>query len=196
MSLVQPDDGSTELGYRFLAYHPLNYAVACKLCNSVLKRNFFPVARLRKTKARTPPSLAMEKPLLIYPIGQLDADPETLITFVAGVVPQPTKKTGFARLRALVTISIFELSDPNTRRPLYQGRARAIQLLYLNLRAIREDSDPVIVNAARKNVARMLRPEEPFANCLRSFNLLFENSPNEARRIFRDLAEFLDTNSP
>jgi hypothetical protein len=154
------------------------------------------VARPRKPKARTPPSLATEKPLLIYPIGQFDADPETLINFAAGVVPQPTKKSGFARLRALVTISIFALSDPITKRPLYQGRARAIQNLYLNLEAIRENSDPVLVAAARKNVARMLRPEEPFANCLRSFHRLSQDSPVEARQLFDDLAEFLDKNSP
>jgi hypothetical protein len=50
--------------------------------------------------------------------------------------------------------------------------------------------------AATKNVARMLRPEEPFANCLRSFNRLFRDSPDEAREIFSGIAEFLDKNSP
>ncbi len=147
-------------------------------------------------RAKKPPSFATEKPLLIYPIGEIDVDPETLITFVAGVVPQPVQRSGFGRLRALVTITIFQLGDPVERKVFYQGRGKAIQNLYLNLRATREDSDPVIVAAAQKNVARMLKPEEPFASCLRSFNRLFRNSPDQARQVFSDLAEFLDTNSP
>jgi hypothetical protein len=100
------------------------------------------------------------------------------------------------RLRALVTIAIFRLDDPVDRKIFFQGRARAIELLYLNLRAIREDPDPVIVAAAKKNVARLLRPEEPFANCLRCFNRLFRDSPDEARDTFSGIAEFLDKNSP
>ncbi len=196
VSVAQPEDGSKELGYRFLAYHPFNYAVACKPCNSVLKRNFFPVAKPRKTEAKKPPSLAAEQPLLIYPIGSIDADPETLITFVAGVVPQPAMRSGFGRLRALVTIAIFRLGDPIERKVFFQGRAKAIQYLYLNLNAVRIDPDPMTVAAARKNVARMLRPTEPYANCLRCFHRLFQDSPDEAREVFSGIAEFLDKNSP
>ncbi len=196
VSIAQPDDGSSEPGYRFLAYHPFNYAAACKPCNSVLKKNFFPVAKPRKTEAKRPPSLAAEKPLLIYPIGQLDEDPETLITFIEGVVPQPAKRSGFGRLRALVTIAIFRLGDPIRRKVFYQQRAEAIQYLYLSLKGIQEGSDPAFVEAATKLVAGMLRPAAPFANCLRSFNRLFRDSPDKADQVFTDLAEFLDKNSP
>ncbi len=31
-------------GYYWLAYHPLNYCVACKKCNTPLKLDFFPIA--------------------------------------------------------------------------------------------------------------------------------------------------------
>jgi hypothetical protein len=196
VGVVQPADGLSEPGYRFLAYHPLNYAMACKPCNSVLKRNYFPVAKPRQTEASRPPSFAAEQPLLIYPIGTIDTDPESLVTFVDGVVPQPAKKSGLGRLRALVTIAIFRLDDPVERKVFFQGRARAIELLYLNLRAIREDPDPVVVTAAKKNVARMLRPEEPFANCLRCFHRVFQDSPDRARDIFSDITEFLDKTSP
>jgi hypothetical protein len=41
-----------------------------------------------------------------------------------------------------------------------------------------------------------LRSEEPFASCLRSFNRLFGDAPDEARQVFEDIAEFLDKNSP
>ncbi len=196
VAIVQPDDGSSEPGYRFLAYHPLNYAMACKPCNSVLKRNYFPVAKPRRTEARKPPSFAAERPLLIYPIGTIDADPESLITFVEGVVPQPAKASGPGRLRALVTIAIFRLDDPVDRKIFFQGRARAIELLYLSLQAIRDSPDPVLVAAAKKITAQMLRPEAPFANCLRCFHRVFQASPGKARDIFSDLAELLDKSSP
>jgi hypothetical protein len=196
VSIVQPGDGSPESGYRFLAYHPLNYAIACKPCNSVLKKNYFPVAKPRKTGARKPPSHAAERPLLIYPIGGIDVDPEALITFVEGVVPQPARKSGLGRLRALVTISIFRLGDPVERKVFFQSRARAICDLYMNLQFIRENRDPEVMEAAKSNVARMLSPEGPFANCLRCFHRLFEDSPEEARGVFLRISEFLDTISP
>jgi hypothetical protein len=100
------------------------------------------------------------------------------------------------RLRALVTITIFQLGDPNGRRIFYEGRARAVAALYLNLHAIREDPDAVVVAAARRNVSRMLRSSEPFANCLRCFHRLFEDSPDKAREVFTGIVEFLDTISP
>jgi hypothetical protein len=146
------------------------------------QEEFLPRGQGPKDRGQDATLIGHGKPLLIYPIDQLDAEPR--------------RKSGFGRLRALVTISIFKLSDPIARRTLSQGRARAIQNLYFNLRAIQEDSDPVIVPAARKNVARMLRPDEPFANCLRSFHRLCQDSPDEARQIFDDLTEFLDKNSP
>lgn len=38
----------SELGYRSLAYHPQNYAVACKTCNTVVKKSYFPIANRRQ----------------------------------------------------------------------------------------------------------------------------------------------------
>jgi hypothetical protein len=196
VTIVQPSDGSSEPGYRFLAYHPLNYAATCTPCNTVLKRNYFPVAKKRISDARSPPSVDAESPLLIYPIGRIDRNPESLITFVEGVVPQPAKKSGLGRVRAMVTIAIFHLDDPVERKIFFEGRARALEDLYFNLRATEEDPDPHIVAVAKKNVERMMRPEEPFANCLRCFKRLFDRSPAEARQVYLDHAEFLDTISP
>jgi hypothetical protein len=39
----QPADGSSEPGYTQLAYSPFNYLMACKTCNTTLKKNFFPI---------------------------------------------------------------------------------------------------------------------------------------------------------
>ncbi len=193
--VAQPADGKAEPGYRYLAYHPLNYATACKNCNSVFKGNLFPVAKPRKTEAKKPPGRTTELPYLIYPIGDDGDDPETLITFV-GCVPQPAKPSGHDRLRAQATISIFKLDDSVERGIFYEGRARAISALFLNLNAIDNRTDPVIVNAAKKNVQSMLRDSAPFANCLRCFHRLYQSTPAQARQIFVDISTYLDTVSP
>jgi hypothetical protein len=191
----QPADGTPELGYRFVAYHPFNYAAACKPCNSVLKANLFPLTRRRRTEARRPPALTTEGAYLIYPIGDIDENPETLITF-EGAIPIPARASGHSRLRALVTISIFKLDDPVERKVFFQGRARALESLYLNLQEIDEGTDAAVVAAATRNVRRMLRDAGPHANCLRCFRRLYRRSPDEARSCFIALSEFLDTTSP
>ncbi|MEX0714257.1 MAG: hypothetical protein WD278_18120 [Pirellulales bacterium] len=195
ITVEQPADGSKEPGYRFLAYHPFNYATACKNCNSVFKGNLFPIAKARKGQAKRPPALSTERPYLLYPIGDLDDDPEDLITFV-GPVPQAAKASGHDRFRGQVTIAIFKLDDPVERRVFYEGRARAIQLLFLNLEAIRSNPDPLIVGAAQSNVGRMLSESEPYTSCLRCFHKLYQDDRAEAVLVFTDITELLDSISP
>lgn len=195
IAVAQTADGSDELGYRFLAYHPLNYAAACKNCNSVFKRNLFPVAKKRKPEAKKPPADSSERPFLIYPIGDGADDPEELIEYI-GCVPQPVKASGHDRYRAQVTINIFKLDDASERRVFYEGRARAISAMFLNLDAIDHRTDGAIVNAAKTNVKRMLEDKEPFANCLRCFHRLYQQSPADAKQKFLDASTFLDTVSP
>jgi len=65
---------------------------------------------------------------LIYPIGSLDEDPETLIEF-HGTSPRPVAASGYRRNRALVTIELFKLDDPD-ERILYRDRALVIMALY------------------------------------------------------------------
>ena len=69
------------MGYFRLAYHPLNYLTACKTCNSGLKSNYFPIAATRIDGANHPRGLVREQPFLLYPISDLDDDPEDLIGF-------------------------------------------------------------------------------------------------------------------
>ncbi len=102
-------------GYYWLSYHPLNYAAACKKCNTPLKLNFFPIAGRRGPREGDPSALQSEKPYLIYPLGDWDDDPEELIGFL-GIVPVPKKKRGFGRKRAEVTIKFFELSPEDDGR--------------------------------------------------------------------------------
>ena len=98
IAVAQPDRGH-EPGYTLLAYHVLNYAASCKTCNSILKKNVFPIAGQRNGNAREPALVAGERPYILYPLANLDEDPEDLIEF-AGLSPQ-AKATGFRRQRAL-----------------------------------------------------------------------------------------------
>lgn len=63
-------------GYFLLAYHVLNYVTACKVCNTPLKSNFFPIAGDRGPQSDDPLSLQAEQPYLLYPLGDIDANPE------------------------------------------------------------------------------------------------------------------------
>lgn len=187
--LNQPAD---EVGYKHLAYHPLNYAMSCKVCNTVFKGNLFPILKTRKVEAKKPPSIETEKPLLVYPIGDTDDDPEQIIAF-SGWTPQAKSGNGFDRMRALSMIELFGLNDWEQRKELLVGRARQIQLLYLNLAAIDENSNPVVVRAAKANARRMLLDSEPHSNCLRSFVRLYREDPAQAQAFFAEVSEYLQT---
>ena len=92
IDVQQPADGSSEAGYARLAYSPFNYAMACKTCNSTLKRNFFPVEGRRAATATDPAQTKAEKALLIYPIGAADEDPEPLIAFESALAGAEEKE--------------------------------------------------------------------------------------------------------
>lgn len=191
----QPADGLAEMGYRFLAYHPFNYAASCKNCNSMFKGNFFPISKSRKTEAKRPPVDSTEEPFLIYPIGDSDEDPEDLITY-EGMSPMALPANGRGRLRALVTIAIFKLGDPVERKIFFQERARAIERLFYALEAISANASAEIVAQAKAAVARCVQSSSPFASCLRCFRRLYERSQAEGRQVYADIAVFLNSFSP
>jgi thiol-disulfide isomerase/thioredoxin len=188
IALQQPAQGS-EPGYTLLAYHALNYAAACKTCNSILKKNLFPIAGSRDSTARDPASIVLERPYLLYPIGQIDEDPEDLIEF-AGLSPQ-AKAAGFRRKRALVTIWLFQLN----RKWLQKDRALEIMRYYLALeRSTRVPRDQVVVSAEIV-VRYMSSARARHANCLRSYRRLYEADRAAAERIFHNCARLMGTYS-
>jgi len=194
VTVNQPASGH-EPGYRLLAYHMFNYATACKQCNSVLKKNLFPIKGARRSHATDPATLKPEGAFLIYPIGDLDDDPEMLIEF-DGISPQ-AQGTGFNRLRALATIELFRLDDWRTRKSLIQDRAESIEKLWFALRQ-RDGGGPAVdVDAAKKAVTRMTSPRYRHANCLRSFHRLYQKNPAEARSVYEGLLKrYLDSYKP
>jgi 5-methylcytosine-specific restriction endonuclease McrA len=113
-------------GYPLLAHDPRNYAVTCKVCNSPLKADHFPIdGRPVHSGSDITKLDAREKPLLLFPLGAEGPAPEELLTF-KGIVPVPAKRGGYARKRARVSIDFFRL---HLRGELNTGRAHCLVLL-------------------------------------------------------------------
>ncbi len=170
-------------GYHLLPYHPFNYAAACKPCNSVLKKDWFPIAGAYRFDGDDPAALGAEKPYLPYPIGDLDDDPEDLIEF-AGISPRPVARSGYRRNRALVTIEFFRLDDTDGRKNLMRERALLIVALHPQLERSRHDASAARRAAAKDNVQGFQQPHIPHANCARSFVRLFHADPAQAEAVF------------
>jgi hypothetical protein len=191
VSVTSP--GQKAPGYHRLPYHLFNYSAACKPCNSALKSDCFPIAGKYRFGGGNPKTLNAEKPLLIYPIGDFDADPETLIRF-HGVSPQPAAADGHERHRALTTIAFFELDDAIQRKNLLRERAVVITTLYPQLEVLAGPAHPGKV-VARQLVDGFCSPKAAHSNCARSYTALHGRDRAEALAIFERAAAFIDASS-
>ena len=158
-------------GYYLLAYHLLNLTVACKPCNSGLKKSYFPIGGTYDLHGDDPRQMGGEQPWLMYPIGDLDVDPEDVINFY-GILPRSTSQRG------LVTIIFFDLDNAIGRKQLMRDRARLIVCLYPQLQMAQHSS----VEAAAF-VAKTCAESEPHTNCARSFVRLFQCDQAAAGRV-------------
>jgi hypothetical protein len=180
-------------GYYLLPYHPFNYTASCKPCNSALKGDQFPIAGKYTYSGSDPAKLKKEKPYLIYPIGDIDADPETLIAF-NGLSPATVHAAGFEHQRALVTIEFFKLDDLSGRKDLFIDRARVIMAMHPQLLNL-ASADAATRARAQGLVAAFTRPMAPHANCARSFQRLFAADPASADALFQAASNYLISNS-
>ena len=176
---------ASDNGYFWLAFHPENYATACKRCNSKLKSNYFPVAGQRGSVPTEPRKLKSEKPFLIYPVGTVDTNPEKLIGFNANV-PTPVARSGFDRRRAQVTIDFFDLTDES----LMLERARCICDWYAAAIAVENttpgpDRDDLIMHMRLMEDAR-----SPHTSCVRNYKSVFEADRATAERYFREMVRY------
>jgi hypothetical protein len=163
-------------GYYWLAYDLHNYAVACKVCNTSFKHVFFPVGGARvqpPAPAAVAPAVAAlqaEQPLLCYPLGSSDDDPEDLITFRA-TTAVPVHAAGFRRRRAEVMIDFFGL---NARDQLHRERARMISVFGVPLQR-RHYGEASVRDLA---VIEMIGAAHlPHASCLRAYERLWRDNP-------------------
>jgi 5-methylcytosine-specific restriction endonuclease McrA len=182
-------------GYRNLAYCPWNYAASCKSCNSVLKKNYFPIYGERNTKAKNPAKMKAEKPLFVYPVGTIDDDPRELFEFV-GMHPKARPAAGtFEHHRALVTIAVFYLNDAEKRKELFRARAQLIAHLYSQLERERAVQSSPERQDAREWIAILLDEKSPHSNCLNCFKRIYDQNAIRARRLVDDAKTFLQTGS-
>jgi hypothetical protein len=191
IAVQQPTDGSSEGGYSQLAYHPFNYAMSCKTCNSTLKKNLFPIEGPRDSGSVDPSKMKSEKALLIYPIGDLDSDPEDLIEF-RGLSPVPKKASGYGRRRAMVTIDIFRL---DRRRDLMKQRAYLVRLLFLELEGLTNAATAALRAIHQKAIDALTSSEAPFTNCMNCFADLYRADPTHAGEIADECLKFMQTKS-
>ncbi len=175
-------------GYYLLAYHLLNYAAACKPCNSGLKKNYFPISGQYDFGGTDPMTMQAEAPFLLFPVGRLDVDPEDVLSFY-GILPRSRSGDGFLRVRGLVTIVFFGLDDVLGRKNLMRERATVICVLNCLLTKVADDGDA----DAEAQVASMVAPTAWHANCARSFKRLFYADRTEARNVVDDVEKFLQS---
>lgn len=184
-----PTGGDSKTGYHLLAYNILNYMVACKKCNSPYKSDHFPIAgdkRVLNTDVLA--KLARERPLLIYPISNVDQDPEKLISF-EGVLPVPKATRGYSYRRARVTIDFFGLAR---REELLRERALMIKVLYVACEDVNHE-DALRRRDARQTLDLVAMPGLPHRNCARAFCALYSRDPATARQYYEAAIDYLES---
>ena len=171
--------GSTK-GYPLLAHEPHNYVVTCKVCNSPLKADHFPIdGEPSKPSGDIAKLDAEERPLLIYPLGMTGPAPDELITF-EGVLPVPVKRGGYERRRAQVTIDFFRL---HLRTDLRDGRAHMLVLLWGKLEHVKNGT-PEQRRLAREVLLAARQSNFPHAGCARAFLDLYARDPAKAKNYY------------
>jgi hypothetical protein len=179
-------------GYPLLAHSHLNYLVACSVCNSPHKQDFFPIAGTADSTLEDVPALnRKEKPLLLFPIGDWGDEPEQFLTFV-GCVPIPAKGSGHARRRAQVCIDLFEL---DTRGRLLSERAQVLMLLWPHLE-MRRTGSKAEKASAQHWLNTVTAAHLPHAACARAFVRLHQNNLPKAREHYKAACELVEGKEP
>lgn len=125
-----------------------------------------------------------EQPLLLYPLSDIDDDPEEHITFM-GHLAAPTRASGQPSSRGEATITLFELND---RRELLEGRARAILVVHGRL-PLAEAGDQHSLDF----VQAMQQHDRRFAGAVRAWVRLWRRDRPTAERMARALETWLSS---
>jgi hypothetical protein len=176
-------------GYYWLAYDPLNYATACKTCNSSLKSDYFPIAGNRAPDLADERALAAELPFLIYPISNTDDDPESILTF-DGIIPVPVNSDGHQQKRARVTIDFFRL---DTREHLRRERARQIEAVFLALVILDSNLEGSAKDIASQFLTSAISASAPHSSCARIFRNVYAEDRLRASEIATLAKDYLAT---
>ncbi len=176
-------------GYAWLATNVANYLLSCKTCNSSLKKNFFPISGSVGLKNQSVPKLnAREKPVLLYPIGEFDTDPEDLIDWegFTPVAKISVATDAFANARAERIIAFFGLAQ---RQDIQRGCAEQIIKVW---RAFQLRNDPE-EGLSTSDFLRRCQSEhtEVHAACTRAFLRLVATDSHQARIEVRKAEKYL-----
>lgn len=195
VATTPPSSTKGDPGYRDLAYQPWNYAASCKECNSVLKKNYFPIAGPRNTAAVDPRTMQSERAFFVFPIGDIDDKPESLIRF-AGMHPEPVRPKGtHEHHRALVMIEAFKLNDAVDRKELFRSRARVMKSMFDALQDFHAGATKAIRAEGEEWVKIHVSRRAPHANCMWSFQTVYEQSPDRAKLLLDDARYSLQSGS-
>lgn len=180
----------SKVGYYKLAYHYLNYAIACTRCNSTLKSSYFPIRGKRDIQNDNPANMHNESALLLYPISLIDPDdPQDLITF-KGVLAVPRYNEGPANERAVTTIKFFQLNHED----LTSRRAEEIRTLWFALQLA--EHNPQDKQLYDDTIALMCSPQSPFSSCVTAFLTLSQTDYATAQTMARLIINALATRQP
>ncbi len=172
--------GAGGAGYIGLAFDVSNYAASCKVCNSTLKADRFPIAGPRAASL-SPAALAAEKPFLLLPLGSGDDDPMKLIGF-NGILPFPldSNANSVKHRRARVTIDFYRLASPKRESDVLLPRLEACALFASKFK----ERKAATTAAERKRLDGLLdalmEPRKPHVNCVRSYAALCKSQPAKA----------------
>jgi hypothetical protein len=192
VTVTQPTANNT--GYYLLPYHLENYSSSCKTCNTRYKLDRFPIAGAYTMTGTEPRALLSERPLLIYPVGDLDIDPESAIEFL-GFMPQ-AKAVSPDYFRGLVTIAFFGLDDIDMRSDLFLERAQIIVSMKPHLEDANDQNAAAADRAAAQaRVERFKSAKSPHANCARSFERLFKNDRARADACYKAADDYWTSKS-
>lgn len=175
-------------GYYMLALGPWNYCTSCKYCNSTLKSNRFPIVGKPGNGSEDDIKLLdrKEKPLLLYPLGKQDTDPEKIITF-NGIFPVPVRKSGHLFQRARATIRFFQLDVE--REILIRQRYAIIKSLWRAFEDL-SSNDASKRKDATLDIRDMISLKASHASCARAFVALFKSNQAEAQAVYQQAREY------
>ncbi|MCP5046227.1 MAG: hypothetical protein GY940_03590 [bacterium] len=186
-----PRSAGSSTGYYLLPYHPLNYTVSCKPCNSSLKSNYFPIKGERDLENDDPRQLGKEKPYLVYPLGDNDEDPEKIIKY-NGVMAVPVSLSGHNYDRARVIIVFFRL---NVREGYFAERAEKISHMFQSLENYHCSPSQRHRKLAKRAIAKLTSEKSPHTNCARSFKKLYETNKPNALKMIDGIMKYLESAS-
>jgi hypothetical protein len=170
-------------GYALLAHEERNYAATCKVCNSGLKSDYFPVRQARRFNTNDYDELALEEAHLLFPLGAWGDSPDGYIVF-QGMIPVPVAAPGSGRAyeRAKVTIDFFKLAAG--REILRRERAKVITDLYDELLLLDSAVEEARKERARERIAEACDPATAHSACAMDFLRVCGEDPALAKQYF------------